>query len=100
MTRHVQHAHHLKGLLRCGTCGSRMLLDFAANPRALPTPISSALVGHRSAPPAPERAVPVAVNASSLTPTHPSRSTTPPTATSPRMSMPRSTKPDELAGGR
>lgn len=32
-TRHVQHAHHLKGLLHCGTCGSRMLLDFAANPR-------------------------------------------------------------------
>ncbi len=33
MTRHVQHAHHLKGLLYCGTCGSRMLLDFATNPR-------------------------------------------------------------------
>ncbi len=33
MTRHVQHAHHLKGLLHCGTCGSRMLLDFATNPR-------------------------------------------------------------------
>ena len=32
-TRHVQHAHHLKGLLHCGTCGSRMLLDFATNPR-------------------------------------------------------------------
>ena len=32
-TRHVQHAHHLKGLLYCGTCGSRMLLDFATNPR-------------------------------------------------------------------
>ncbi|MFT4010592.1 MAG: zinc ribbon domain-containing protein [Nocardioidaceae bacterium] len=33
MTRHVQHAHHLKGLLHCGTCGSRMLLDFTTNPR-------------------------------------------------------------------
>ena len=33
MTRHVQHAHHLKGLLHCGSCGSRMLLDFATNPR-------------------------------------------------------------------
>ncbi|MCA0292823.1 MAG: recombinase family protein [Actinobacteria bacterium] len=33
MARHVQHAHHLKGLLHCGTCGSRMLLDFATNPR-------------------------------------------------------------------
>ena len=33
MTRHVQHAHHLKGLLHCGTCGARMLLDFATNPR-------------------------------------------------------------------
>ena len=33
MTRHVQHAHHLKGLLHCGTCGSRMLLDFATNPK-------------------------------------------------------------------
>ena len=33
MTRHVQHVHHLKGLLYCGTCGSRMLLDFATNPR-------------------------------------------------------------------
>ncbi|WP_157103278.1 recombinase family protein [Neomicrococcus aestuarii] len=33
MTRHVQHAHHLKGLLYCGSCGSRMLLDFATNPR-------------------------------------------------------------------
>ncbi len=32
-TRHVQHAHHLKGLLHCGTCGSRVLLDFATNPR-------------------------------------------------------------------
>ena len=32
-TRHVQHAHHLKGLMHCGTCGSRMLLDFATNPR-------------------------------------------------------------------
>ena len=32
-TRHVQHAHHLKGMLHCGTCGSRMLLDFATNPR-------------------------------------------------------------------
>ena len=32
-TRHVQHAHHLKGLLHCGGCGSRMLLDFATNPR-------------------------------------------------------------------
>ena len=32
-TRHVQHAHHLKGLLHCGNCGSRMLLDFATNPR-------------------------------------------------------------------
>ncbi len=35
MTRHVQHAHHLKGLLHCGTCGSRMLLDFATNPRGV-----------------------------------------------------------------
>ncbi len=33
MTRHVTHAHHLKGLLHCGNCGSRMLLDFATNPR-------------------------------------------------------------------
>ncbi|WP_244972530.1 zinc ribbon domain-containing protein [Paramicrobacterium fandaimingii] len=33
MTRHVQHAHHLKGLLHCGSCRSRMLLDFATNPR-------------------------------------------------------------------
>lgn len=33
VTRHVQLAHHLKGLLHCGTCGSRMLLDFATNPR-------------------------------------------------------------------
>lgn len=32
-TRQVQHVHHLKGLLHCGTCGSRMLLDFATNPR-------------------------------------------------------------------
>ena len=32
-TRHVKHAHHLKGLLHCGACGSRMLLDFATNPR-------------------------------------------------------------------
>ncbi|GEC99324.1 recombinase [Kocuria varians] len=32
-TRHVQHAHHLKGLLFCGNCGSRMLLDYATNPR-------------------------------------------------------------------
>ena len=31
--RHVQHAHHLKGLLHCGACGSRMLHDFATNPR-------------------------------------------------------------------
>ncbi|MGV1006469.1 MAG: recombinase family protein, partial [Candidatus Nanopelagicales bacterium] len=35
MTRHVQHAHHLKGLLHCGTCGSRMLLGFATNPRGV-----------------------------------------------------------------
>ena len=35
MTRHVQHAQHLKGLLHCGTCGSRMLLDFATNPRGV-----------------------------------------------------------------
>ena len=34
-TRHVQHAHHLKGLLYCGACGSRMLLDFATNPRGV-----------------------------------------------------------------
>lgn len=33
MTRHVTHAHHLKGLLHCGSCGSRMLLDFATNPK-------------------------------------------------------------------
>lgn len=33
MTRHITHAHHLKGLLHCGSCGSRMLLDFATNPR-------------------------------------------------------------------
>lgn len=33
MTRHVTHTHHLKGLLHCGSCGSRMLLDFATNPR-------------------------------------------------------------------
>lgn len=32
-TRHVRHARHLNGLLHCGTCGSRMLLDFATNPR-------------------------------------------------------------------
>ena len=32
-TRHVQHTHHLKGLLYCGDCGSRMLLDYATNPR-------------------------------------------------------------------
>ncbi len=32
-TRQVRHAHHLKGLLHCGSCGSRMLLDFATNPR-------------------------------------------------------------------
>ena len=31
-TRHVKHAHHLKGLLHCGNCGARMLLDFATNP--------------------------------------------------------------------
>jgi hypothetical protein len=30
-TRHRTHAHHLKGMLYCGTCGSRMLLDFATN---------------------------------------------------------------------
>lgn len=35
MTRHVQHTHHLKGLLHCGTCGSRMLLDFATNPKGI-----------------------------------------------------------------
>lgn len=33
MTRHATHAHHLKGLLHCGSCGSRRLLDFATNPR-------------------------------------------------------------------
>ena len=33
MARHVTHAHHLKGLLHCGSCGCRMLLDFATNPR-------------------------------------------------------------------
>ncbi|MFT8395034.1 zinc ribbon domain-containing protein [Propionibacterium sp.] len=33
VTRHVQHAHHLKGLVHCGSCGSRMLLDLATNPR-------------------------------------------------------------------
>ena len=30
-TRHRTHAHHLKGMLYCGVCGSRMLLDFATN---------------------------------------------------------------------
>ena len=30
-TLHVTHAHHLKGMLYCGACGSRMLLDFATN---------------------------------------------------------------------
>jgi hypothetical protein len=29
--RHRAHAHHLKGMLWCGACGSRMLLDFATN---------------------------------------------------------------------
>src|SRR5690625_5110103 len=29
----ARRTHHLKGLLHCGTCGSRMLLDFATNPR-------------------------------------------------------------------
>lgn len=30
-TRHVTHDHYLKGTLYCGTCRSRMLLDFATN---------------------------------------------------------------------
>ncbi|MDR0783056.1 MAG: recombinase family protein, partial [Propionibacteriaceae bacterium] len=30
-TRHREHTHHLKGMLYCGACGSRMLLDFATN---------------------------------------------------------------------
>lgn len=33
MTRHVRHAHPLNELLHCGACGTRMLLDFATNPR-------------------------------------------------------------------
>ena len=35
-TQQVQHVHHLKGLLHCGSCGSRMLLDFATNPSGMP----------------------------------------------------------------
>ena len=29
MTRHVQHAHYLKGLLHCGACGSPTCASFA-----------------------------------------------------------------------
>ena len=60
-TRHVQHAHHLKGLLHCGTCGSRMLLDFATNPRG--TTYAYYICSGRAAKKTPctRRAVPVAV---------------------------------------
>ena len=60
-TRHVQHAHHLKGLLHCGTCGSRMLLDFATNPRG--TTYASFVCSGRAAKKTTctRRAVPVAV---------------------------------------
>ena len=61
MTRHVQHAHHLKGLLHCGTCGSRMLLDFATNPRGTTYAyfVCSGRASKRTA--CTRRAVPVAV---------------------------------------
>ncbi len=61
MTRHVQHAHHLKGLLHCGTCGSRMLLDFATNPKGTTYAyfVCSGRASKRTA--CTRRAVPVAV---------------------------------------
>ena len=34
-TRYVTHTHHLEGMLCCGICGSRMLLDFATNPHGV-----------------------------------------------------------------
>ena len=60
-TRHVRHTHHLKGLLYCGTCGSRMLLDFATNPRG--TTYAYYVCSGRAAKrtPCTRRAVPVAV---------------------------------------
>ena len=61
MTRHVQHAHHRTGLLHCGTCGSRMLLDFATNPKGTTYAyfVCSGRASKRTA--CTRRAVPVAV---------------------------------------
>ncbi len=61
MTRHIQHAHHLKGLLHCGTCGSRMLLDFATNLKGVTYAyfVCSGRASKRTA--CTRRAVPVAV---------------------------------------
>jgi len=60
-TRHVQHAHHLKGLLHCGSCGTRMLLDFATNPKGVTYAyfVCSGRTSKRTA--CDRRAVPVAV---------------------------------------
>lgn len=89
-TRHVQHAHHLKGLLHCGTCGSRMLLDFATNPRGTPTHTSSAPAAPQRRRPAPAARCPSLWRSGwSRTPMPPSRSARTTTATSP----PESTRP-------
>jgi DNA invertase Pin-like site-specific DNA recombinase len=91
-TRHVQHAHHLKGLLHCGTCGSRMLLDFATNPSG--TTYAYFVCSGRAAkrPPAPDGRCPCrSRNAWSRTPTRTSRSARPTTGTSPPRLTPRST---------
>lgn len=91
MTRHVQHAHHLEGLLHCGTCESRMMLDFATNPRGVTYAyfVCSGRAAKKTAARS-GRCRSRSRNASWPTPTLPSRSATQ-TATSPPRSMLRST---------
>ena len=91
-TRHVKHTHHLKGLLHCGTYGSRLLLDFATNPRGTTYAYFVCSGPPPRKPPAPGARCPSRLrNGWSKTPTGASRSARTTTDASQPRSMPRST---------
>ena len=91
MTRHVQHAHHLKGLLTAAVAGRECCWTSQRTRVAPPTPTSSAPAAPRRRPPAPAAPCPSKLpNRWSKTPTATSRSARTTTDTSPPKSTPRS----------
>ncbi len=97
-TRHVQHAHHLKGLLHCGTCAHGCCSTSPPTPGARPTHTSSAPAAPPRRRPAPGGRCPSrSPSVSSRIPTPRSRSAIRPTATSPSRWMRRSTSACQAA---